>query len=49
MYRGPNQIATSNASFAPLAAKAHPLLMGQPFAFGFPELVDMNCCGTNKI
>lgn len=30
-----------NAAFAPLAAKAHPLLMGQPFAFGFPELVPL--------
>jgi hypothetical protein len=24
--------------FVPLAAEAHPILMGQPFAFGFPEL-----------
>jgi hypothetical protein len=27
-----------NAAFVPLAAGAHPRLMGQPFAFGFPEL-----------
>ncbi|CAO2648280.1 Nn.00g075470.m01.CDS01 [Neocucurbitaria sp. VM-36] len=38
LYWGPNQIAIYNASFVPLAAAAHPLLMGQPFAFGFPEL-----------
>ncbi|KAF1913763.1 hypothetical protein BDU57DRAFT_558724 [Ampelomyces quisqualis] len=38
LYWGPDRIAVYNASFVPLAAGAHPLLMGQSFAFGFPEL-----------
>ncbi|KAF2819036.1 hypothetical protein CC86DRAFT_307940 [Ophiobolus disseminans] len=38
LYWGPDRIAVYNASFVPLAAGAHPHLMGQPFAYGFPEL-----------
>ncbi|KAH7383920.1 putative histidine kinase-like protein M3YPp [Pyrenochaeta sp. MPI-SDFR-AT-0127] len=39
LYWGPNQVAIYNEHFAPLAAGTHPRLMGQTFAFGFPELV----------
>ncbi|KAF2705583.1 hypothetical protein K504DRAFT_92713 [Pleomassaria siparia CBS 279.74] len=36
---GSNRIAIYNAQFVPLAAGAHPILMGQSFGFGFPELL----------
>jgi hypothetical protein len=31
-------VAIYNKAFAPLAGKAHPTLMGQPFSVGFPEM-----------
>jgi signal transduction histidine kinase/CheY-like chemotaxis protein len=37
--RGPERIAIYNAQFVHLAAGVHPRLMGQSFAFGFPELL----------
>ncbi|KAF2494820.1 putative histidine kinase HHK15p [Lophium mytilinum] len=38
-FRGPHYVAIYNEHFVPLAAKAHPRLMGSTFAEGFPELV----------
>ncbi|KAH4929012.1 hypothetical protein HBI23_142600 [Parastagonospora nodorum] len=38
LYWGPTRVAIYNESFVPLAAGAHPTLMGQSFASGFPEL-----------
>jgi PAS domain S-box-containing protein len=40
VYWGPQRIAFYNESFMPMAGSAHPILMGKPFKFGFPELDD---------
>lgn len=39
--RGPSKVAIYNEKFIPLAARAHPALMGQTFEEAFPEIWDL--------